>query len=539
MFQARKILCLDWDKHSLRLVVARIVRGRMQLEDAHAHRIPADVSADDPERMGRFLAQMLEVHQIRQRHAILDIPRDRAVITRLRLPPTPAGEVAAAARFQAQRELPFPMDEAELDFVITRRNEAGLTVEVLLAAVRRETLHSYVSTVKAAGLTPTRIGLRPYANLVSVGQLPAMLDQRALFIDVGPAVTEIDVIRGRTLEFSRSASVGVPFYAGELVTDDSRVSSKAELSQMQLVDTAHNEVLDELMLEVTRTLQAFRATEDNAVVDQIVVAGGTGIEPALVDALDDRLGLPVTLFDPTPTLGVAEYEATKLRAFSSALGLAWGLSRGGLLELDFLNPKRPVERHAHLRRRLRIGGLAAALLVVAVGGWTVSDRMALRGELEALRQVNGSYRRELADFYEIDNRVLSARDWETESRLGVVLEHLLNLCGQLTSPGKDMLLTNFNFRPQSGEMTVRLYAKDQQTAEAFTRKLNGFERDGQRPYVAKLGPWLQVKTIDPRFAGKSDVRIQIVELADHLAEAKARDKARERRVKDLRRGVAS
>ena len=66
-----------------------------------------------------------------------------------------------------------------------------------LSAERLEACH-------AAGLTPARIGLRPYAILVSVAHLPSMADRRVLFVDVGPTMTEIDVINRGALCFSRS-----------------------------------------------------------------------------------------------------------------------------------------------------------------------------------------------------------------------------------------------------------------------------------------------------------------------------------------------
>lgn len=537
MFQTRKVLCLDWDKHSLRLVVARVGRGRMQLDDAHAHRIPSDINAEDPERMGRFIRQMMELHHLRHRHVVLDVPRDRAVITRLRLPPTPDEEVTAAVRFQAQRELPFALEEAEVDYVVVQRDEAGNTTEVLLAAVRRETLQNMVSTCKAAGLTPTRVGLRPYANAVSVASLPETLDQRVLFIDVGPAATEIDVIRGRRLEFSRSAGVGVPFYAGELVGDDSRIASKAELSQVELADTAHAETIDELMLEVTRTLQAFRATEDDATIDQVIIAGGTGIEPALVDELDQRLGLPVTLFDPTRVLGVDEQEATKLRAFGSTLGLAWGISEADRLELDFLNPKQPVARHAKLKRNLRLAGLAGALVVVMVVGYVVNARLRLSKTLVDLRQINRQYRQELADYYAIDNRIQAADEWEQSSRMAVALDHLLNVTRQAVGAGRLMLVSEINFRVGTGRITIKLVANNQQTAESFAKRLNDFAIDGHHPYVARLGPWQQTKTIDPKFTGRADVTVELRDLVAFLSAQKQREKQRLRRVKLMKRGA--
>ena len=119
-----------------------------------------DSDADEPEALGEFIRAMLRRHRLHHKTAVVDVPRERAVINQLTLPPTPVVEVAAAVRFQAMKELPFPLDTAAMDYVIVARDAAGLATEVLLAAVTVETLDRIRRTCEAAGLTPERIGLR-------------------------------------------------------------------------------------------------------------------------------------------------------------------------------------------------------------------------------------------------------------------------------------------------------------------------------------------------------------------------------------------
>jgi type IV pilus assembly protein PilM len=516
---AKKVLCLDWDKRSLRIVVARVGADEMQLDDAHAHRVPANVDPEDAQAMGAFIAQQLHRHRIKLGRVIVDVPRDKAVINRLAVPPTPRAELAAAVRFQALRELPFPLDEAQIDYVVTATNEEGLATQVLLAAVRLETLDRLRETCQAAGLTPARIGLRPYANMVSVAHLPAMLDRRVLFVDVGPTMTEIDVMCGNTLAFSRAANVSVPFSGGELDTEDSRVSSKAALSGLELADSVRSTAVDELLVEITRTLQAYRATEAAESIDQIVIGGGTGAEHALAEAADERFNVPATLFDPTVSLGVDEEEAPKLRAFASTLGLAWGLCEEGVLGLDFLNPKKPIPPRQSLKRRLRIAGIAAAVVLIAGASWVVAEHVERSRELADLRGETKKLKEQVLANVEIDVKTLEAREWDAEARSGVWLDHLLWLTQEMIEPGKKMLVSDitFNLNPKnlkSAKITMGLMCDDWQVATEFVDKLNELTTtDGQRLYKAEQRGWQDVKTIDPeKFKGKVDVDIELLEL---------------------------
>lgn len=530
---SKRVLCLDWDRRAARVVQARVGGGRVLLEEAHARRVPANVDIDDPAAMGAFLKQTLERHNIKLRRAIVDVPRDRVHIHRLTLQPTPDNEVAAAVRFQAARELPYSVDEAQVDFVVMQRDENGRVTEVLLAAARLETLSRIQATLDAAGLTVARVGLRPYANMVSVGRLPGMLECRVLFVDVGPQVTEIDVFRGQTLSFSRAASVSVPFVAGELLREDSRVLSKQDLDEGALAEAVERGVVDELLVEVTRTLQAFRATESNAPIDQIIVAGGAGVEEALVEALSERFGLPTMLFDPTGVLGVDASEAAKLQSFSAALGLTWGLSAQGLLELDFLNPKKPIPAGQSLKRRMQLGGIAAVALLGGAAVWAVADFVQLSREVEALVTSNDARVQKVRAQRTLDVKSLEAMDWDAESRMGVWLDHLLDLTQQAIDPGKQMLVSEVGCDSDTGRITLKLLCSNWEVATDFVKKLNELEVGSKRIYRAKQGSWQETSTIDPRFKGRVDVTVELIEVREHLDHAKQRQTERAALIKNI------
>jgi type IV pilus assembly protein PilM len=537
---SRKVLCLDWDKRSLRIVVARVGKGRAVLEDAHSHRLPNNVDADEPEAMGDFIHAMLRRHHLSYKSVVVDVPRERAVINRLALPPTPPTEVAAAVRFQAMKELPFAIETAAVDYIIMGRDERGMATEVLLAAVTTDTLDRVRLTCEAAGLTPARIGLRPYANLISVRRTRGTGDQHVLLLDVGPAATEIDVICGDALAFARSANVSVPLPVSDPATrEDSHIIPLAEVRDLDTSDQAVEAAISEVLVEATRTLQAYRATEAEARIDEIVVAGGTGIEAQLADRLQQRLELPVALFDPTEALGLESSEGPKLRSFAAALGLAWGLGREGSLALDFLNPKRPISSRETLQRRARIGALAAALVLVAVAGILSRQYLGLRSQLGQLRKENRELQTQVQGKVEIANRIDEAREWATEA---VWPDELLNVVKVATesglTPGEKMVVQEIvlDIRSRTPGITLRnLYASDAQVPIDFVKNLIAREaEDGERVYeaVQRTGSTVQNAT---RFNWKTDVAIQLLKLQEFREGAGNRAKERKERLRDIGR----
>lgn len=521
---SRKVLCLDWDKRSLRIVAARVGAGKMALEDAHSHRLPHTVDADEPQAMGDFIQQMLRRHHLRSKWVLVDVPRERAVINRLTLPPTPASEVAAAVQFQAMRELPFPFDSAAVDYVVTRRDEQGAVIEVLLAAVTLETLERVRATCQAAGLTPARIGLRPYANLVSARHVLGLEGRRVLFADVGPGATEIDVFHGDALAFARSANVTVPVPTGEPGgREDSRIISLAEIADLEGSTGAIEAAVNELMVEVTRTLQAYRATEPDTTIDAIVVAGGTGIETQFAEALERRLSVPTQLFDPTGPLGIGSGEASKLCSFSASLGLAWGLSREGLLALDFLNPKRPVSSRETLRRRARVGTLAAAVVLVAAGGVYGRYYYGLKSQYDALRKSNAGLAEKLEERRAIQRQVEAAQSWAVDA---VWPDELLSVTQAAVEPGKKMLVQRIDMDCTRREQRIvlgGLHAADYQVPSEFVQHLNDVLVGGHPRFSAVYQDWAGLNDL-PGFGGKTDVQVELTQVQQQMAEYEKRAK---------------
>jgi type IV pilus assembly protein PilM len=521
---SRKMLCLDWDQRSLRLVVAKIASGRAELEDAHSHRIPSTVDPDNPDALGQFIQQMLRRHRWSHKRVVVHIPRDRAVINRLLLPPTPDHELASAVRFQAMKELPFPLEDAVIDYVIKRRDENGLAVEVLLAAVTQDVLGGVQAACEAAGLEPARIGLRPYANLISIKHLAGLAQKRVLFVDVGPRMTEIDIMDSGTLAFARSANVTTPM-AGDSATEDSRITTFAAVADMNASDEAVETAVNELAVEVTRTLQAYRAGDPEAVIHEIVVAGGTGVEPHLLAALGKRFGVRATLFDPTEALGVSPDEAAKLRSFSAALGLAWGLSEAGAFELDFLNPKKPIPPRQALKRRLRIGGMVAGAVVVAALTIDLTLYFRTYQRYESQQQALSDLKKELTSYNKIKAKVAEVEDWRVSA---VWPEHLLLLSDNAINPGKEMLVQQLSLDSRSASATIKkMLATRWDIGDEFVAKLGELTGpDGQRLYRATQGGWRTLNLRDSKFKGSVDVQVDLLDLKKHLETQDQRAKER-------------
>jgi type IV pilus assembly protein PilM len=370
---SKKLLAIDWDRDSLRLVLVRARADGIDLLKAVSVPIPSGVAVDDAESLGAFVREAIRQGRIGARRALLNIPRDQVVLNTLNVPASQPEELPSIVQFQIVKELPFAVEQATIDFAVCGRFDPKDPSTILVAAVRNEQLAFYRKVAHEAGLTVERVGLRPYANLIAIlTNAPELEKKTLLVVDVGPQLTEIDIIRDGALAFSRAASFALPELSGPSPGRLTAGGLEAILPEVSEPDETSRQAVSDLMVEVIRSFEAYRATEPGVSVDQIVVCGSTGLEPQLVGSLAARFAAQAGLYSPDRALSVTPQRAKELRGFSAAVGLALGHGGKGLSHFDFLSPKKPVSRRTMRLKKAPVAALAAVFFIAA--GVTVHYR---------------------------------------------------------------------------------------------------------------------------------------------------------------------
>lgn len=414
---AKKLLAIDWDSRDVRVVLFRPKADGIDLLKAVSIPIQAGVSASEPEAFGAFLRAALAQANMNVKHALLTIPRDRVVLNNLRLPPTPPDELPSMVQLQIGKELPFPAEQATIDFALLGAPTDGKAgMDVLVAAVRNDYLEPYRKIAYEAGLSVDSIGLRPHGNVMSVTSGEAE-PGTMLLVEVGPSLTEIDFVRDGVPAYSRAASAGVgpsPGAANGERIDDSRIFSFP--IQDREPDEATTKAVGYVLREVVHTYEAYRATDPTVKINRIVVAGATGIETELAQALGGRFALRAELYSPEKALNLTAQRARELRGFSAVLGLAMSHAKRGLTHFDFQHPKKTVTKS---QRQLKKAPIAAAVAVLFLGTgmasyWnTVVPKQKLAKDLSNHASVQKKKFDALTKFNE---KVIAVQNWQEDEQ---------------------------------------------------------------------------------------------------------------------------
>ncbi len=488
---------MDWDERSLRIVQASVGRGAARVNAAVEAVIPSGMDVRDAQAMGDFIRRTLGEHRIRLRKAIVDVPRQDVVFNRLSLPSGSTDELAAMVHIQIAKELPFSKEQAVIDFAVVPREGPG-TLDVWVAAIRNPVLAYYKQVAEAAGLSLERVGLRPYANVraLAAGDLGP---GRTVMVDVGPAMTEINIVSQGELTYTRAATTAVG-PAGLIPTAEALAAAEP--------GTDPGAALEHLLIEVNRTIAAYRAMDPGAAMDRLVLAGNVGVDQQVAEVFEARFRTPTQLFKAPAALRWRDDQSAA--PFSAVLGLALSQASGQPLSyFDFLHVKEPeAQQRERVRRRpvmaLTVGVFAAALLLVA---W-----QPIRTRSDALEEIKADVAKEDADKKTRETILTRAREIGSWQDSNVIWIDQLNILADAFPSNEKCFITNVEFTT-SGRMIVDLAAVDTYVAADVVKQVKSLkDKKGKQLYDAVSAPKVMLNPKDPRYKVEDSVTIQILSM---------------------------
>jgi type IV pilus assembly protein PilM len=197
------------------------VNGSIVAERAAALPLAGDVMRDgeviDQDALAETLRGLFGESGLGKRVRI-GIANQRTVLRTLELPPvTDQKELAAAVAFQAQDQVPMPLNNAVLDFhpLGIFDTPAGPRQRVVLVAAQRDMVERLLGAVRRAGLTAEGVDLSAFALIRSLYQADPDQTERVLYLNVD-GLTNLAIAEGPVCRFTRVVGSGMEGMAVEL-----------------------------------------------------------------------------------------------------------------------------------------------------------------------------------------------------------------------------------------------------------------------------------------------------------------------------------
>ncbi len=441
---APRIVSLNLGSQSLGLAEFQTLpNGGLVLTGYRLREIPADPSTetDRNRQVNEALPAMMRELGIKRGPVDYAVSGQSVFARFVKLPSVDPDKIDRIITFEAQQNVPFPIEEVVWDYQLVGSGDAE-KIEVVLVAIKADLLEGINAAVESTGLQTTRVDVATMALYNAFRFNYSELTGSSLLIDIGARTTNLLFIEpGRV--FSRSIPIGggsitsaiakefnEPFTAAELrKKQDGFVSlggayEEASDPEVARVSKLVRNTMTRLHAEVTRSISFYRTQQQGHQPQRVFLCGGAVSTPYMRDFFHEKLQRPIEFFNPLRNVTVGESVPIEQVAHNAHLlgelvGLALRSTMTCPMELN-LRPANVVRRQ-RLAQRRPFFVLAGACFILGLLGWgfyflrvaQVQVRVAdnLQVEVDRMRGVENpiaSLRKETANLDAIATPLLSA-----------------------------------------------------------------------------------------------------------------------------------
>ena len=336
-----------------------------------------------------LIGEMMEELGIKRKSVNYAVPGQSVFARFVKLPAVEQEKIERIIAFEAQQNVPFPIDEVVWDYQLIGGGGEE-EIQVVLVAIKADLLEEMNSAVEQAGLKTSIVDVATMALYNAFRYNYGDLTGCSLLVDIGARTTNLLFIEPEKI-FSRSVPIGgssvtaaiakelgEPFIAAEFRKKrDGFVSLGGAYAEPSDPDVARvskimRSAMTRLHAEVMRSISHYRAQQQGNAPERVFLCGGSANTPYLREFFEEKLQLPIDFFNPLRNVAVAEGApineiARSAHLLGELVGLSLRSTSACPMELN-LRPAAVVRRQDLEKRRMFVVSAAAAV-ILALLGW--------------------------------------------------------------------------------------------------------------------------------------------------------------------------
>jgi type IV pilus assembly protein PilM len=233
----------------------------------------------------------------------------------VKLPPVDAGKVTQIIQYEAQQNVPFPLEEVVWDYQILGSTPAG-ELEVLLVAIKADIVEGLFRAAETTGLRLQLCDVSPAALCNSFRYNYGDLDDCTMLLDIGAKTSNLLFFeKGKV--FSRSINLGANSITQDFANESKKKFDAAEKIKIEegfvslggayeepenqdqaAISKIARQFMTRLHIQVNQTMQFYRGQQGGSAPARLFLSGGASIMPYTAQFFAEKLNVPVEYFNP-------------------------------------------------------------------------------------------------------------------------------------------------------------------------------------------------------------------------------------------------
>ena len=282
-------------------------------------KIIASDSDESRKKLGQAIKSAVVQAGISATNCVIGIESSRSFVTMIQLPKMTDSERSSILKYQADKYIPIPVDDAKIDWVVLGDSpDNPQQDEVMLASVTQDYIEGLVDMIDSLGFN--------VANSTSTNMV----------INVGERSTDVVIAIGSSPRLVRTLPIGLQSFVrtisqGLNVKDDQaqQFLLKFGLEKTRLDGQVYSTLIpaiDGFVSDLKKSVSFLESRYSNLKIDSILAMGFAATIPLFSEYISENTGIPVQITNPWQKVRVPDSERASMAAveyeYATAVGLA-------------------------------------------------------------------------------------------------------------------------------------------------------------------------------------------------------------------------
>ena len=339
----KDVIGLDIGSSSIKLVELSEGKSGYELQNLAISPLPPEAIVDgalmDSVTIIDTIRDLISTSKTKTKNVVASVSGHSVIVKKITLPIMTEAELEESIQWEAERYIPFDINDVNIDFQIFGSGQENPDVmDVVLVAAKKDIINDYVSVIMESGLNPVIIDIDSFAleNMLAINY-EVDKEETVAMANVGASITNINIIKNNISGFTRDI-----FKGGNQVTEEIqrqlhvdyeeaeriKVGSKMDVASQPIIQNVLKTASESLAIEIGNSLEFFQSASTYEKINKLYLSGGGSKIKDFNIILQQQIGIPVEITNPFKKVEYSEknFDLEHLREIGPVMAVGVGLA---------------------------------------------------------------------------------------------------------------------------------------------------------------------------------------------------------------------
>jgi len=304
--KVNELVGVDIGTTTIKICSLKNTKGFFTVENAVLKTYEQDLLSDghivDIDFLANELRSIFEDNKIKSRNVACALSSYSVISKKITIPFLQEEELDKTISGEVENAIPFPMRDIYYNYYVMGVDaEKQSMMNVKIVAAKKEIVDAYVTVFNMADLSLQILDVDIFDISNLVEQIYSPKEHSVVIVDIGASVTNIAILNGEDIEFTREILVGGK-YLTNLIQKSARLNymnaEEKKLSADSNIVYLFEDFIFNIASEINKTVRFYLATKPKENIGKIYVTGGSSLLPGLKEKIVEDSGIQVEVINP-------------------------------------------------------------------------------------------------------------------------------------------------------------------------------------------------------------------------------------------------